>query len=144
MDLNDISCSLGRGAGKLVGGTRTILSWPGNTIKIAIEKLRSIFPSSNVRNIVTEELIRLMGAEGLGEEKLEQRLQVMAGTIVALQERIDELVARGHISETEVLDVMDSLEAARSLSNDEKAVLINVFRQNIALQKPELVDPAIV
>ncbi len=121
-----------------------MLSWPGNTLSIAIEKLRSVFPSSKVRNIVTEELIRLMGAEGLVEEKLEQRIQVMAETIVALQERIDEMVARGHISETEVLDAMDSLETARSLSNDEKAVLVNVFRQNIALQKPELVDTAIV
>lgn len=143
MDLNDISCSLGRGVGKLVWGTRTILSWPGNTLGIAIEKLRSVFPGSNVRNIVTEELIRLMGSEGLVEENLEKRLQVMAETIVALQKRIDELVARGHISETDVLDAMDSLETARSLSNDEKAVLVNVFRQNIALQKPELVGTAI-
>jgi len=67
MDINDISCSLGCGLGKLVGGTRTILSWPGNTLGIAIEKLRSVFPGSNVRNIVTEELIRLIGAEGLVE-----------------------------------------------------------------------------
>jgi hypothetical protein len=143
MDLNDISCSLGRGVGKLVGGTRRILSWPGNTLSITIEKVRSIFPSSDVRNIVTEELIRLMGAEGLVEEKLDQRLQVMTETIVALQKRIDELAARGHISKTDMLDAMDSLETARSLSNDEKAVLINVFRQNIALQKPELVGTAI-
>jgi hypothetical protein len=120
-----------------------MLSWSGNTISIAIEKLRSIFPDSKVRNIVTEELIRLMGAEGLAEEKLEQRLQVMAETVVALQKRIDELVARGYVSETDVLDAMDSLETARSLSNDEKAVLVNVFRQNIALQKPELVGTEI-
>ena len=139
MGLNDISCSLGRGVGKLVGGTRNILSWPGHTLNIAIEKLRSVFPGSNVRNIVTEELIRLMGAEGLVEEKLEKRLQVMAETIIALQERIDELAARGHISDTDVLGAMDHLETARSLSNDEKAVLVNIFRQNIAIQKPELV-----
>jgi len=143
MGLNDISCSLGRGMGKLVGGTRKVLSWPGNTLSKAIEKLRSIFPRAKVRNIVTEELIRLMEAEGLAEEKLEQRLQVMAETIVALQKKIDELVARGHISETDVLDAMDSLKTARSLTNDEKAVLVNVFRQNIALQKPELVGTAI-
>jgi len=143
MGLNDISCSLGRGMGKLVGGTRKVLSWPGNTLSKAIEKLRSIFPRAKVRTIVTEELIRLMEAEGLAEEKLEQRLQVMAETIVALQKKIDELVARGHISETDVLDAMDSLKTARSLTNDEKAVLVNVFRQNIALQKPELVGTAI-
>jgi hypothetical protein len=116
-----------------------MMSWPGSTLSVAIEKLRSIFPGSKVRNIVIEELIRLMGAEGLVKEELEQRLQVMTETIVALQKRIDELAARGHISETDVLGAMDSLETARSLSNDEKTVLVNIFRQNIALQKPELI-----
>jgi hypothetical protein len=143
MDLNEISCNLGRGVGKLVGGTRKVLSLPANTLNMAMIKLRSIFPASNVRNIVTEELIRLMGSEGIEKEKLEQRLHVMAETIVALQKRIDELVARGYISETDVLNAMDSLETANSLSSDEKAVLINVFRQNIALQKPELVGTEI-
>ncbi len=143
MGLNDISRGFGHSVGRLVGTTRKVLSWPGSTLSKAIEKLRSIFPSANVRTIVTEELIRLLGAEGLAEEKLEQRLQVMAETILALQERIDELGARGHISETDMLDAMDSLKTARSLTNDEKAVLVNVFRQNIALQKPELVGTAI-
>ena len=143
MDLIEISSNLGRGVGSLVGGTRKVLSWPGNSMSKAIAKLRSVFPSSNVRTIVTEELMRLMGAEGLAGENLEQRLQVMAETIVALQQRIDELVAQGYVSETDVLDAMDSLETAKSLSNDEKAVLVNVFRQNIALQKPELVGTEI-
>jgi FtsZ-binding cell division protein ZapB len=143
MDLIEISSNLGRGVGKLVGGTRKVLSVPGNTLAIVMEKLRSVFPRSNVRNIVTEELIRLMGAEGLAGEKLEQRLQVMAETIVALQKRIDELVAQGYVSEKDVLNAMDSLETANSLSSDEKAVLVNVFRQNIALQKPELVGTEI-
>ncbi len=143
MDINEISCNLGRGVGKLVGGTRKVLSLPANTLSSALEKLRSVFPGSNVRNMVTEELMRLMGGEGLVKEELEQRLQVMAETIVALQERIDELIAQGYVSETDVLGAMDSLEAARSLSNDEKAVLVNVFRQNIALQKPELVGTEI-
>ena len=143
MGLNDISRGFGHSVGRLVGTTRKVLSWPGSTLSKAIEKLRSIFPSAKVRPIVTEELIRLLGAENLAEEKLEQRLQVMAETILALQERIDELVARGHISETDMLDAMDSLKTARSLTNDEKAVLVNVFRQNIALQKPELIGTTI-
>ncbi len=140
MGLNDISCSVGQGMGKLVGGTRKVLSWPGSTLSKAIEKLRSIFPSAKVRTIVTEELTRLMGAEGLAEDKLERRLKVMAETILALQERLDEMVARGHISETDMLDAMDSLKTARSLTNDERTVLVNVFRQNIAIQRPELVN----
>ena len=142
MGLNDISRGFGHGVGKLVGGTRKVLSWPGSTLGKAIEKLRSVFPSAKVRTIVTEELTRLMSAEGIAEEKLEQRLKVMAETILALRERLDEMVAGGHISQTDMLEAMDSIKTADSLTNDERTVLVNVFRQNIALQKPELSNTA--
>ncbi len=67
----------------------------------------------------------------------------MAETILALRERLDEMVASGHISQTDMLEAMDSLKAADSLTNDERTVLVNVFRQNIALQKPELVNTTV-
>jgi len=140
MGLNDISRGFGHGMGTLVGQTRKVLSWPGSTLSKAIEKLRSLFPIAKVRTIATEELICLLGAEGLAEEKLEQRLQVMAETILALQERIDEIVTHGRINETDMLEALDSLKTAESLTNDERAVLVNVFRQNIAIQRPELVN----
>jgi hypothetical protein len=143
MDLNDISCSLGQGVGKLVGGTRKVLSWPGSTLSKAIEKLRSVFPSANIRAIVTEELMRFMAQKEPTEEKLEQRLKIMAETILALQERLDEMVTHGRISETDMLEAIDSIKTADSLTNDERMVLVNVFRQNIALQKPELVETAV-
>jgi hypothetical protein len=143
MDLNDISCSLGPGVGKLVGGTRKVLSWPGSTLSKAIEKLRSVFPSANIRAIVTEELMRFMAQKEPTEEKLEQRLKIMAETILALQERLDEMVTHGRISETDMLEAIDSIKTADSLTNDERMVLVNVFRQNIALQKPELVETAV-
>ena len=125
MGFNDISRSFGHGVGKLVGTTRKVLSWPGSALSKVIEKLRSVFPSARTRAIVTEELMRLMGAEGLAEEKLEQRFKVMAETILALQEKLDEMVACGHISETDMLEAM------------------NVFRQNLVIQKPELVNAAV-
>ena len=139
MGLNDISRGFGHGVGKLVGGTRKVLSLPGSALSKAIEKLRSIFPSAKVRTVVAEELTRLMGTEELAEDKLERRLKVMAETILALQERLDEMVAGGHISQTDMLEAMDSIKTTDSLTNDERTVLVNVFRQNIALQKPELV-----
>ena len=143
MGLNDISCSVGQGVGKLVGGTRKVLSWPGSTLSKAIEKLRFVFPSAKIRAIVTEELMRFMAQKEPTEEKLEQRLKIMAETILALQERIDEMVAHGHISETDMLEALNSLKTAESLTNDERAVLVNVFRQNVAIQKPELVETAV-
>ncbi len=143
MGLNDISCSLGQGVGKLVGGTRKVLFWPGSTLGKAIEKLRSVFPSAKIRAIVTEELMRFMAQKEPTEEKLEQRLKIMAETVLALQERLDEMVTHGRISETDMLEALDSLKTAESLTNDERVVLVNVFRQNIAIQKPELVGAEI-
>ena len=142
MGLNDISRGFGHGVGKLVGGTRKVLSWPGSALSKTIEKLRSIFPNAKVRTVVAEELTRLIGTEELAEDKLERRLKVMAETILALQERLDEMVAGGHISQTDMLEAMDSIKTADSLTNDERTVLVNVFRQNIALQKPELSNTA--
>ena len=143
MGLNDISCRVGHGVGKFVGGTRKVLSWPANTLSKAIEKLRSIFPSANIRAIVTEELMRFMAQKEPMEEKLEQRLKIMAETILALQERLDEMINHGHISETDMLEALDSIKTAESLTDDERAVLVNVFRQNIAIQKPEFVGTEI-
>jgi hypothetical protein len=80
-----------------------------------------------------------MSQQELTDSKLEQRLQVMAETILALQEKLDELSIRGRISEDDMLDAMSSLKMADSLTSDERTLLVNVFRQNIAIQKPELV-----
>ena len=139
MGLKDISRSLGHGIGKLVGGTRKVLFLPCSTLSKTTEKLRSVSPNARVRTTVTEEL---MHAEAHTEASLEQRLQVMAETILALQKRLDELVAGGHISGRDILEAMASLKVADSLTDNEKAVLVNVFRQNIALQKPKLINTA--
>ncbi|GAG08683.1 unnamed protein product, partial [marine sediment metagenome] len=105
--------------------------------------LHSIFQSAKIRTIVSEELTCLMEAEEHAEEKLEQRFKVIAETILALQERLDEMVAGGHISRTDMLEAIDSIKTADSLTNDERTVLVNVFRHNIEIQKPELVDTAV-
>ncbi len=156
MKLKDFSRGFGHGVGALVGRTCKVLSWPGSVLSGAMSKLRFIFPSptsttsttiptsTRIRAIVIEELMRLMGTEGLAAEKFEQRLKVMAETILALQERLDEMADSGHISETDMLRAMDSLKSAESLTGDERAVLVNIFRQNIALQKPDLIDTAVV
>ena len=140
MGFIDVSRSLGHGVGKLVGTTRKVLSWPGSALSKAIEKLRSIFPSAKIRTIVAEELMRLMGQKEPTEGKLEQRLQIMAETILALQERLDELATRGPISEADMFKVMGSLKAAATLTDDERTILANVFRQNIAIQRPDLIN----
>jgi hypothetical protein len=142
MKLKDFSHGLGHGLGVFARGTGKVLSWPGRALGNTIGKMRPVSAKENIRALVIEELVRLVGTERLDEEKFEQRFKVMAETILALQKRIDVMVASGHVSETDMLNAMDSLEGAEALTGDERTVLVNIFRQNIALQKPELVGTA--
>jgi hypothetical protein len=92
----------------------------------------------SIRAVVVEEMMRLqMGTKGLSLLALERRLRFMADMIEALQERIGELSARGPVSEGDVWKEMSSLESADSLNNDERALLVDIFRRNMALQKPQ-------
>jgi len=143
MSFTDICRNFACGTGKFIGTSFNTLASARKALRESAEKLRPLSTRERIRSIVTEELIRLVGEETeLTRTKLEERLQIMAQTILALQERINELSARGPISEADMWEAVDSLKAAESLTNDERAVLVRVFRQNVALQKPELVGAA--
>jgi len=145
MSFTDVCRNFACGMGKLIGGSLYILASVPKSLRKSVAKLRPQSSRERIRSIVTEELIRLVGKETeLTRTKLEERLQVMAETILALQERINELTARGPISEADMWEAVGSLEAAESLTDDERAILVNVFKHNIALQKPKLVDDALL
>ena len=92
-----------------------------------------------IRSIITEELTRWPTvAGGTSLSDLEKRLRCMAETIEALQRRLNELSTHGLVSEADVWKEMNSLESAGSLTNDERALLVGVFRRNMALQKPKV------
>ncbi len=97
-----------------------------------------------IRAVVLKELSRvqeLKDGSTLGE--LEKRLKRMAGTIEALQAKITELSESDDVSTEDMWEAVDSLDISESLTNTEKAVLVNIFRQNVTLQKPEHNDTGI-
>ena len=148
MGFADVCRNFASGLGKFVGASHNILvsvgEAPRNALRKSVEKLRPLPSRERIRSIITEELIRLMSkqTEFTGAE-LQERLQVMAEAIESLQEKIAELSTRGPIGEADMWKVMGSLKAAASLTDNERAILANVFRQNIAIQKPELIDTAV-
>ena len=144
MSSGNVHRSLACGMGRFLGGTLKALTSVPKALRKSVGKLRPQPSREKIRTIVTEELIHLVGKETeLTRRRLEERLQVMTQTILALQERINEPSARGPVSEADMWEAVGSLEAAESLTDDERAILVNVFRQNIALQKPKLVGVAI-
>jgi hypothetical protein len=120
------------------------LSWSGSTLSKAIEKLGSAFPSVKIRTIVLEELARSQGAErGITLAEFEEYLRLMADTIEAIQKRILESGGHGLEREALVSAAMASVGDTSLLNEEERAIPTNIFRQNVAIQKPELVDSAV-
>jgi len=137
MSFTDVCRNFACGLGRFVGGSFSAFGSVGKA-------LRGLWPRSSrerIRSIVIEELIRLAGKEAeLTGTKLEERLQVMAETIEAIQKRILELSGRGLEHEALVSAAMASVENVSLLNEEERVILTNIFRQNVAIQKPELVD----
>lgn len=107
-------------------------------------KGKSLSTREEIRSVVIEELSRLQTAGGkVALPKLEKRVQFMAETIEAIQNKISELSARGLPRETLVSAAIDSVEDAEFLGDEERAVLASIFRQNLAVQKPHLIDTAV-
>jgi len=74
------------------------------------------------------------------EEHLKQQTDELKATSERLLDLINQVHARGHISEADVCKAIGSPEATSSPTNNRRAILEKVFRENIRLQKPELND----
>jgi len=72
------------------------------------------------------------------EDYYKQQTNAIKDAGERLRTRINELSVHGPIGESDILKVTDSVKAAASLDYDEKAVLENIFQQNLVLQKPKL------
>jgi len=78
------------------------------------------------------------------EERLKRQTDALKTAGAQLQAQIDELSAAGAVGKADMGKPTDLDKApARPLTDNEKALLENVFRHNIALQKPKLDDAAI-
>ena len=139
MSLTEACSNLFYGIGRFVGESSKAFTSARKALRESKEKLRSLSSRERIRHIVVEELTRL-GGKGIDftTTELKERLQVMGEIILALQKKIDGLSARGSVGEADMWKAVGSMKAAESLTDDERAVLVSVFRRNMALQKPGL------
>jgi len=108
------------------------------------KKVKSLSTREEIRSVIIEELGHLQATEGkVTLPELEQRVRFMAETVEALQNKIVELSDRGLPHETLVSEAIDSVEGAEFLRDEERAILASIFRQNISVQKPHLIDTAV-
>ncbi len=129
------------GIGRFIGGSFSVLVSVRKALGGSMGRLRPLSSRKKIRTIVLEELARSQGADHrITLAELEERLQLMADTIEAIQKRILELSGRGLEHEALVAAAMASVENVSLLNEEERVILTNIFRQNVAIQKPELVD----
>ncbi|MBF0254298.1 MAG: hypothetical protein HQL11_04155 [Candidatus Omnitrophica bacterium] len=89
-----------------------------------------------------EELLELLRDERARTARLEDRLSAMTESIMTIQARLGELSARGTLNPQSAYAAIQSVSAAERLGEDEQTLLANIFRQNLAIQKPELASNA--
>jgi len=141
MSLIDGCRNFACGLGKFVGGGFSAFSSVGKAMRRLMGKLRPLSSRKKIRTIVIEELARSQGAgQRITLAEFEERLRLMADTIEAIQKRIVELSGRGLEYEALVSAAMASVENVSLLNEEERVILTNIFRQNVAIQKPELID----
>jgi len=130
--------------GKFIGGSVSVLVSSRKAMRELMGKLRPLSSRKKIRTIVIEELAHSQGTgQRITIAELEERLRLMTDTIEAIQKRILELSGRGLEREALVSAAMASVENVSLLNEEERIILTNIFRQNVAIQKPELVDNAV-
>lgn len=77
-------------------------------------------------------------------EKISGRMEVINEVAGPFYEKVSALSAHGPITEGQLWHSMNSIEAAKNLTEEEKTLLINLFGQMVGTQKSKVVDAVVV
>ncbi|MBF0503636.1 MAG: hypothetical protein HQL14_00900 [Candidatus Omnitrophica bacterium] len=103
----------------------------------------SLLPKDEIYKIVSEKTAQLNPEQHeMTLQEYDRRLKAMSEAIRVLQEKIAELQLSGHLNAQTMAGAIGSVESDEHFSKDEKNILATILKQNIVLQKPELVKLA--
>ena len=98
-----------------------------------------------IRNAMFEKLSRTLYKQAeFMMTKLSERMEVIDEVARPFYEKIMALSARGPVSESQLWEAMNSIEAAKNLSEEEKALLVNIFGTIIGSAKSKYVDAVVL
>ena len=89
--------------------------------------------------IANDQLQRDIAEREETEKYIRQQVNELSVVNKQLQDKINELSAQHDIAETDVFETINPNETEALLSDDDE-VLAHIFRENVKLQKPELVN----
>jgi len=130
-----IANQLGRFAGKT-----------HNAFSSTKEKLKdSANLPEKIRNAMFEKLTRTLCHQAeFVMTKISERMEVIDEVARPFYEKVEALKIRGHVSENDLWQTLNSIEAAKKLSKEEKTLLVSLFGQITGAQKSKYVDAVVV
>ena len=117
-----------------------------NVLSSAQKKLKeSTNLPEKIRNAMFEKLSRTLYKQAeFMMTKLSERIEVIDAVAQPFYEKINALSARGPVSEARLWEAMNSIEAAKNLTEEEKVLLVNIFGKIIGAAKSKFVDAVVV
>lgn len=145
MSLNDICNDVANRMGFLVGQSRNILSSAQKKLKESTEALNLKKLPEKIRNAMYEKLSRMLYKQAefmIG--KISERMEAIDQVAKPFYEKVNALSAHGPVSETQLWHALNSIEAAKNLSEEEKALLVTIFGQFVGASKPKFINATVV
>ena len=104
----------------------------------------SLLSREDVQRIIAEQLASANPEQqDLTLQQYDRRMKAMSEALLALQEKIAELQASGHLNAQTMSQAIGEVQSEEHFNDDERNIFANILRQNIVLQKPELVKSEI-
>jgi hypothetical protein len=141
----DICCSLAGQLGFFAGKSRNVLSSTREKLKESTEVLNPKKLPEKIRNAIFEKLTRTLYKQAefmMG--KISERMEVIDEVARPFYEKISELAAHSPVTEGQLWQVMNSIEAAGKLCEEEKVLLVTIFGQIFGAQKSKYVNATVV
>ena len=145
MGFADICCSIACRIGEFTGKSHNALSSAQKKLKESTQALNPKNLPERIQNAIYEKLSRTLYKQAefmMG--KISQRLEVVDEVARHFYEKINALATRGPVSESQLWEVMNSIEAAEKLTEEEKVLLVTLFGQIVGAQKSKVVDAVVV
>ena len=145
MGFTDICCSIACRIGELAGKNHNALSSAQKKLKESTQALNPKNLPERIQNAIYEKLTRTLYKQAefmMG--RISQRMEVIDEVARPFYEKINTLAAHGPVSETRLWEAMNSIESAKKLTEEEKALLVTLFGQIVGAQKSKVVDAVVV
>ena len=145
MSFEDIVCDVANNMGRLAGKGRNVLLSARKKLEDSTQGLNPKELPQKIRNAVFEKLSRTLYKQAefvLG--KVSERMEVIDEVARPFYEKVNALSSQGPVSEGQLWQALNSIEAAKKLTDEEKVLLLNIFGAIIGSARSKYVDAVVL